>query len=935
MTEERFVKIVEDDMQRIGHWVTLQSESLHAKLGLLLTSCSDESYPIDYLRGERQQARLQRERPADSRPAEQADELGRMACELDKLILLNYEGFLKIAKKHDKWIGLSTRPWMLARLSTASFFHERFDKIVSGLSDAYDMLRLREHPEIKVVWAPPSEFNRATTKYWVKPEDVLLVKCAMIKEIPVLFFGREPTVGAVDGSNQPSDSSLITSVYLDNDSLDIYHTRLDREDGATLFRFRWYGPRSGPNQSVYVERKTHMGPEKKKAGLLSVKERFMVKWSDISDLLSGKMDLTKRVEEPLRAAGESEEAVAYAMNLANECQLEIAARRLQPVVTTVYYRTAFQLSSSNNVRSTFDSQLRMVDETATRTSLGEDEWYRPLNNELIKDVHEFPYSVLEIKLQGDAPEWVTRLIESGKIIKCYKFSKYLHSIVVLGHPVHKPPHWFGDNSVFLLLPLGRQGTSNSSSSGPPSVAGSAQQPSPALMARNADMAEMGGMGTLMLGKDAAKGMPARAMYSDLGGSSTDGGGTSVAPDSIGTGSTGTGGGSANSSDEKKDKKEKKRKEQEKLLRDAAREKKEKEKEEKKEKGSDIEKGCAPRVKTLVRKRVDPKTLFANERTMLQWLNMAVLLVFTSLALLAASTAVIASGSTTTNTKAVAGGAQLCGAILAPAAVVVMFYAMWQYYWRISRITDPDEDARFEDKFGPLVLVAMIIIVCSVAIVISINRFSWGSFDVRDHDKKKDGGVASSSGAMPLALAASAISQQQSQQQVLAAQPQPIPFGDPKTSLMLRQTDSGVRLGLLSWSIAGFCCATVVLVLTRSQLPVFVVFRRNFGKQLHHHEQAMEVNEEEGLLGGSKEAASWGKQAVGDCGPSYGSAKPSDVPLFDNAIVVSASADTSGGAFRRLPHGSAAERRWELKVATMLPEGRSRMRASPIPFAIAI
>ncbi len=60
--------------------------------------------------------------------AEQADELGRMTCELDKLILLNYEGFLKIAKKHDKWIGLSTRPWMLARLATATFFHERFDK---------------------------------------------------------------------------------------------------------------------------------------------------------------------------------------------------------------------------------------------------------------------------------------------------------------------------------------------------------------------------------------------------------------------------------------------------------------------------------------------------------------------------------------------------------------------------------------------------------------------------------------------------------------------------------------------------------------------------------------------------------------------------------------------------------------------------------------
>lgn len=30
--------------------------------------------------------------------------------------------------------------------------------------------------------------------------------------------------------------------------------------------------------------------------------------------------------------------------------------------------------------------------------------------------------------------------------------------------------------------------------------------------------------------------------------------------------------------------------------------------------------------------------------------------------------------------------------------------MWRYYWRISRITSPDENARFEDTVGPLILV---------------------------------------------------------------------------------------------------------------------------------------------------------------------------------------------------------------------------------------
>ena len=366
------------------------------------------------------------------------------------------QGFLKIAKKHDKWIGLSTRPWMLARLATATFFHERFDKVVSGLSDAYAILRLREAPEDDAaLWAPPSEFNRNTTKYWVKPEDVLSIKCAVVKHIPVLIFGRKLTVGAAGGdvaSNQPSDASLVSSVYLDNGELDVYHTRLSRKDGATLFRFRWYGACSGPNTPVYVERKTHRGPEAKKAGQLSVKERFKLRWSDICALLAGTLDLSARVEAPLRAEGASDEDVAYAMGLATAVQAEIVSRRLQPVTTTVYYRTALQLSSSNAVRATLDCQLRMVDETSTRGSLAPGEWYRPQSNELLKDVHEFPYAVLEgawaradvrccaaaaltrrpeprnaVKLQGDAPGWFTALLESGKIITCGKFSKFSHS----------------------------------------------------------------------------------------------------------------------------------------------------------------------------------------------------------------------------------------------------------------------------------------------------------------------------------------------------------------------------------------------------------------------------------------------------------------------------------------------------------------------------
>lgn len=53
VTEEKFVKTVEEDIERIGRFVTLQSESLHLRLLRLLQLSSDvsEVYTLDYLRG--------------------------------------------------------------------------------------------------------------------------------------------------------------------------------------------------------------------------------------------------------------------------------------------------------------------------------------------------------------------------------------------------------------------------------------------------------------------------------------------------------------------------------------------------------------------------------------------------------------------------------------------------------------------------------------------------------------------------------------------------------------------------------------------------------------------------------------------------------------------------------------------------------------------
>jgi SPX domain protein involved in polyphosphate accumulation len=211
-------------------------------------------------------------------------------------------------------------------------------------------------------------------------------------------------------------------VYLDSAALDVYQTRLEREEGATLIRVRWYGDGCGGDSSgdaeLFVERKTH---HESWTTDNSVKERFRLKGRHVAALLRGELDVEAQLAK-LRAGGASDADVARTRALATEVAAEVAARRLAPALRTVYFRTAFQLASSNAVRVSLDTQLRMVDERNAPRPAGA--WCRRLDagTQLpARECCDFPFAVLEVKLQDAAPDWVESLLASGRLTACYKF----------------------------------------------------------------------------------------------------------------------------------------------------------------------------------------------------------------------------------------------------------------------------------------------------------------------------------------------------------------------------------------------------------------------------------------------------------------------------------------------------------------------------------
>ncbi len=248
-----------------------------------------------------------------------------------------------------------------------------------------------------------------------------------------------------------SDSQLTTSIYLDNYALELYRGRLEKSPGAIALRFRWYGNGEDPT-TVYVERKTH---RESWMGEVSVKERFMIREDQVLPLLQGKFDLQAEIDK-LHAKGKTQDDIDEYTKLAKECIQAIQTKQLVPTMRTQYMRTAFQIPFDATVRISLDTSLTMIYER-TKDALAGKRWFRETLNPSINpipsnEITRFPHAILEIKLQiqdeNSTPQWVTNLLQSGKLLEVHKFSKFIHGCaVLLPKDVYALPYWVDDVTV--------------------------------------------------------------------------------------------------------------------------------------------------------------------------------------------------------------------------------------------------------------------------------------------------------------------------------------------------------------------------------------------------------------------------------------------------------------------------------------------------------
>ncbi|EAU85368.2 vacuolar transporter chaperone 4 [Coprinopsis cinerea okayama7 len=368
---------------------------------------------------------------------------------------LNITGFMKILKKHDKqtkW-HLKTE-FIQEHLEKKPFYKYNWDALIVKLSKLYDLVRTRGNPVQgdSSAGGSQSAFVRQTTKYWVHPDNLVPLKLAILRHLPVLVFNP-------DKEYEPKDSA-ITSIYFDNEDLELYLGRLEKTEGAEAIRLRWYG--DVDNKQIFVERKTH---REDWTGEKSVKARFPLKEHLVNPFLRGEYTVDEDFQELVKKGKKTQQEVDSMIQLASEVQYAVLTKKLVPVMRSFYNRTAFQLPGDARVRISLDTELTLIreDNWDGRVRAG-DNWRRtdigidfPFDQVLPEDKEIFKYGVLEVKLQTQLgqqpPDWIQDLVQSHLVEAVPKFSKFIHGCsTLLPNRVDLVPFWLPQMDTDILKP---------------------------------------------------------------------------------------------------------------------------------------------------------------------------------------------------------------------------------------------------------------------------------------------------------------------------------------------------------------------------------------------------------------------------------------------------------------------------------------------------
>lgn len=499
--ESRFAELLDKELEKVYGFLVSKYDSLMSRLNKLEEQTTSED-KIKELNFDSFQKEL--------------EEILDEAQQLDGFYRLNYTGFFKIVKKHDKLHPQypSVKSLLEVRLKELPFHSEELSPLLYRISFLYNVLRsnftnfsqsLTDASKLSAVSDHTSSaVNFKSFKFWIHKDNLMEVKTRILRHLPALVYASAPTENDVlsnklendvmdaDGGLVSSNSSndlltegsfnntksydpLLTALYFDNEQFELYNNKLLKTQAAPTVRLRWTG-RLSEKPDIFLEKRTVV--ENPETGNTELEEiRLKMKQKFINGFIFDGDDKYKiRTVNKLKESGTREEEIAKVEDNFDKMQEFIRDENLEPVLRTMYRRTAFQIPGDDRIRVTIDSDVLFIREDdfdKLRPIRNPKNWHRnDLDTNVSKpttflrtgEYSKFPYSVMEIKVQqknssydgtkdhnsNEEPylskkhgQWITELTNSHLVKEVPRFSLYVQCVASL----------FADEEKLDVLPF--------------------------------------------------------------------------------------------------------------------------------------------------------------------------------------------------------------------------------------------------------------------------------------------------------------------------------------------------------------------------------------------------------------------------------------------------------------------------------------------------
>jgi len=379
------------------------------------------------------------------------DSIAKETNELEKYSRINYSGFRKAAKKHDRRRGQAyrVRPLLEVRLSQLPFYKEDYSPLLYRLSAMYSFVRQsldgKDHQGMSFTDNETGAESYMSYKFWVHPENLMELKTLILRHLPVLVYN--PRTSKIADGTEPDPA--VTSIYFDNPKFALYTMKVGHEPDAPSLRLRWYGPLE-EESDIFFEKKIIREND------VSEEERFVAHERHIQPVIAGDYHMERSIDRLKTIYGESSDRVSEFQGAVKDIQAFIKDDQLQPILRANYSRTAFEIPGDDRIRISLDTNLAFIREDAIdvdRPCRDPESWHRadidskhltyPFTEIRKGEISRFPFAVLEVKVKGQKRyEWVDELMNSHLVKEAPRFSKFVHGVASLFEDyVNTFPFW--------------------------------------------------------------------------------------------------------------------------------------------------------------------------------------------------------------------------------------------------------------------------------------------------------------------------------------------------------------------------------------------------------------------------------------------------------------------------------------------------------------